>query len=45
MLEIKDPPIIEINKKYKLRLLSDSINVNPELAKLLNTLIIMSKPL
>ena len=39
-----DPPIIESNKKYKLRLLSDSIIVNPELAKLLVTLIIMSKP-
>ena len=44
VLEISDPPIIVINKKYKLRLLFDFINVSPELAKLLVTLIIMSKP-
>ena len=42
--EIIEPPIIVINKKYKLKLLSGSINVNPELAKLLVTLIIISKP-
>ena len=43
-LDIKDPPIIVINKKYKLKLLSVFINESPELAKLLNTLIIISKP-
>ena len=36
--------MIVINKKYKLRLLSDFIKVSPELAKLLNTLTIISKP-
>ena len=40
VLDIKDPPIIVISKKYKLKLLSFLINVIPELAKLLNTLII-----
>mgnify|MGYP004294165999 CR=1 FL=1 len=43
-LDIIEPPIIVISKKYKLRLLLDSIRVNPELAKLLITLIIKSKP-
>ena len=42
--EIKDPPIIVISKKYKLKLLSDTISVSPELAILLVTLKIMSKP-
>ena len=43
VLEINDPPIIVINKKYKLKL-SDFINVKPELDKLLKILIIKSKP-
>ena len=37
--------MIVINKKYKLKLLLGTISVSPELAKLLDTLIIMSKPL
>ena len=45
VLEIKDPPIIVINKKYKLKLLSDLTTVKPEFAKLLTTLIIISIPL
>ena len=44
VFEINDPPIIVINKKYKPRLF-DFIKVNPELDKLLKTLIIKSKPL
>ena len=44
MLEINDPPIIVINKKYKLKS-SDLIKVSPEFDKLLITLIIKSKPL
>ena len=44
VLEINDPPIIVINKKYKLKL-SDFIKVRPELDKLLITLIIKSNPL
>ena len=44
VLEINDPPIIVINKKYKLKLL-DFIKVSPEFDKLLTTLIIKSKPL
>jgi hypothetical protein len=44
VLEINDPPIIVINKKYKLKL-SDFIKVRPELDKLLITLIIKSRPL
>ena len=44
VLEIKDPPIIVINKKYKLRLLSDCIKVKPEFDKLLKILIIISNP-
>ena len=43
-LEIRDPPIIVINKKYKLKLLSDFMSVSPEFDKLLVTLIIISKP-
>ena len=43
VLEIKDPPIIVMNKKYKLRLF-DLINVNPEFDKLLTILIIKSRP-
>ena len=44
VLEINDPPMIVINKKYKLKL-SDLIKVSPEFDKLLMTLIIKSKPL
>ena len=44
MFEINDPPTIVIKRKYKLKLLSDFSVVKPELAKLLNTLIIISKP-
>ena len=44
VLEIKDPPIIVINKKYKLRLF-DFIKVIPEFVRLLMTLIIKSRPL
>ena len=43
VLEINDPPIIVINKKYKLKLF-DLIKVRPEFDKLLITLIIKSKP-
>tara|TARA_B100000963_G_C22316668_1_gene532424 strand:- start:43 stop:291 length:249 start_codon:yes stop_codon:yes gene_type:complete len=45
VLETIEPPIIVTSKKYKLKLLSDFINVNPELAKLLVTLKIISNPL
>jgi hypothetical protein len=44
VLDINEPPIIVINRKYKLKLLSDSTRVKPELARLLTTLIIISKP-
>ena len=44
VLEINEPPIIVINKKYKLKLF-DLINVRPELDKLLIVLIIKSSPL
>jgi len=44
VLEISEPPIIVINKKYKLKLLSFSIKVKPELAILLKTLRIVFKP-
>jgi hypothetical protein len=44
VLDTRDPPIIVINRKYKLRLLSDLINVKPELDRLLTTLIIISRP-
>ena len=44
VFEIKDPPIIVINKKYKLKLLFDSIRLKPEFAKLLAMLIIISRP-
>ena len=40
VLDMIEPPIIVINKKYKLRLLSDFTKVKPELAKLLITEII-----
>ena len=43
MLDINDPPIIVISKKYKLRLASGLNNVSPELAKLLNILVIIFK--
>ena len=43
VLEINEPPIIVINKKYRLKLL-DLIKVSPELDRLLTTLIIKSKP-
>jgi hypothetical protein len=43
-LDIKEPPIIVITKKYKLKLLSGASNVSPEFAKLLVTLTIISKP-
>ena len=45
VFEIKDPPTIVINMKYKLKLLSEFINDNPELLKLLKTLIIIFNPL
>tara|TARA_B100000123_G_scaffold266209_1_gene238123 strand:+ start:557 stop:967 length:411 start_codon:yes stop_codon:yes gene_type:complete len=44
VLDIIEPPIIVINKKYKLRLLSFLTNVNPELEMLLKTLMIVLKP-
>tara|TARA_B100001057_G_scaffold438983_1_gene471839 strand:+ start:340 stop:489 length:150 start_codon:yes stop_codon:yes gene_type:complete len=44
VFDINDPPIIVKNKKYRLKLLSDLTKVNPEFAKLLITLIAMSKP-
>ena len=44
VVEIKDPPIIVINIKYKLKLLSEFIKDNPELLKLLRTLIIKFNP-
>ena len=44
VLEISEPPIIVINKKYKLKLLSFSIKVIPELAILLKTPRIVFKP-
>ena len=44
VFEINDPPIIVMNKKYKLKL-SDLIKVSPELDRLLITLIIKSNPL
>ena len=44
MFEINEPPIIVINKKYKLRFLFVSKRVMPELAKLLKTAIIKSNP-
>ena len=43
VLDIKDPPIIVINKKYKLKLLSGFMRVKPELARQLITLIMISK--
>ena len=42
-LDINDPPIMVINKKYKLKLF-DLIKVKPELDMLLITLIIKSRP-
>ena len=45
LFEINEPPIIEINRKYKLKLLSVCTTVNPELAKQLTTLKIISIPL
>jgi hypothetical protein len=45
VFEIKDPPTIVINRKYKLRLLSELINDKPELLKLLKTLIMIFNPL
>ena len=45
VLEIKEPPIIVINMKYKLKLLSEFINDKPELLKQLKTLIIIFNPL
>ena len=44
VLDIKDPPMIVINRKYKLKLF-DLIRVNPEFDKLLRMLIIKSSPL
>ena len=44
VLDISEPPIIVISKKYKLKLLSSSINVIPELAILLKTLRIVFNP-
>ena len=44
VLDINDPPMIEMNKKNKLKLL-DLIKVSPELDKLLITPIIKSKVL
>ena len=44
VLEISEPPIMLINKKYKLKLLSLFINVIPEFEMLLRTLIITFKP-
>ena len=44
VLEIIEPPISVINKKYKLKL-SDLIKESPEFDKLLTMLIIKSKPL
>ena len=43
VLDTSDPPIIVINRKYKLKLLLFSINVIPELEILLKTLIIVFK--
>ena len=43
--EINEPPTAVINIKYKLKLLSEPIKDKPELLKLLNTLIIIFKPL
>ena len=40
LFEIIDPPIIVINKKYKLKLLSGLNNVKPELVILLKILTI-----
>ena len=45
VFEINDPPIIVMNKKYKLKLLSNFTMVKPEFAKLLTTLIRTSMPL
>ena len=44
VLEIIEPPTIVISIKYKLKLLFELINDNPELLKLLKTLIIRFKP-
>ena len=44
VLEIKDPPTIVRSKKYRLKLLSVSNNVIPELVKLLKTLMIIFNP-
>ena len=44
VLEIRDPPIIVINRKYSPKLF-DLINVKPEFDKLLITLMIKSSPL
>ena len=43
--EIKDPPKAVINKKYRPKLLLEFNNDNPELLKLLKTLMIISNPL
>ena len=45
VLEISEPPIKVNNMKYKLKLLSEFIRDNPELPKLLITLIIIFNPL
>tara|TARA_B100000941_G_C28207162_1_gene399833 strand:+ start:34 stop:573 length:540 start_codon:yes stop_codon:yes gene_type:complete len=44
VLDISEPPIIAINKKYKLKLLSLLSKVIPEFDMLLRTLIITFKP-
>ena len=44
VLEIKDPPTIVSSKKYRLKLLSVSKRVIPELVRLLRTPIIISSP-
>ena len=45
VLEISEPPIKVNNIKYKLKLLSEFIRDNPELPKLLITLMIIFNPL
>ena len=45
VLEIKDPPTIVRSKKYRLKLLSDLMSVSPEFARLLVTLMMISRPL
>ena len=44
VFEINEPPTIVISIKYKLKLLFEFINDNPELLKQLSTLIIKFKP-